>query len=859
VVVRAPAPADAEEPEQIARRDRLLGSRYELREIIGSGRSGDVIRAVSRDSGEPVAVKLLGRLTDPAVPRLFAMGEGLPRAVGHPAVVDPIQTSVVDSASGRQIAYLVRPLVEGRSLALELATGPLNPERALRILGEILSALAAAHRAGVVHGDPKPSDVILTPEDKARLVDAAVPREPLPAGLPGRPLPVGTPEYLAPERTAGGPATSASDVYAVGAIALEMMGGANPFRRSSASASLAAHDGPVPELPSDLAAAYPDLNALLRAALARDAAERPGASDALRIVHGQARQAAARGAVVTLPLPRSSAGTVPRGAEIQHGWRARAIAAAIVAAGLVSAAVVLAPAVRHRAPAPIESPEPVVLLPGPRSLGVTVRDRTGSGPVRVRCWQAGMSGATAQELPLQPGSGPSPMSVLFTGLVPNTEYVVRAFRDPGDAREPERRIRTLSSPADLVRSMAHRYRRGGRIDLSLQMRYAGIGVEVRTAAGQVVRRAAGPGGHVDGCTVILPLLGSTDLTVRVPDLGTEVPLGSLPGALERARGIAAALAKLGDSAFARSAAPDSAGAGPVLAEVARHAGRPPPPPRELERTLSVWCARHAGASADEISQLAEAVAGDEAVDASDRWIFYGSLRSLETLDTIAEAAAGEPVLGIARRLERLVTSGSRPVAGAAVPDGYRPLDSPELAATTRAMLRKVPLPLFTAPPAGVLPTHLEARALEIFRSLQDDDPLMPGVRLPMPSRLPGEGHAMEVWVRVAGISPGVWVEADLGEGARARMRSLRSPAAPTLAGSMIPDRGVLEPTSEWLYARFPAPSAPAAITIAAGEVAAAWSAGATVPAAIRRPTGPPIVWLLDVVVRRARAVTTASR
>jgi len=162
----------------------------------------------------------------------------------------------------------------GRTLADEIAEGPLTPERVSVVALQVLGALDAAHRAGIVHRDIKPGNILLTAEGTAKVGDFGIAKTTEGLDHTATGMIVGTPSYLAPERISGSPATARSDLYATGVVLYEALTGTKPFAAKSALATAAAiqHAEPTP-----LAEAVPAADRRLTDAVARAMAKEPDA------------------------------------------------------------------------------------------------------------------------------------------------------------------------------------------------------------------------------------------------------------------------------------------------------------------------------------------------------------------------------------------------------------------------------------------------------------------------------------------------------------------------------------------------------------------------------------------------------
>jgi serine/threonine-protein kinase len=255
-----------------------LGSRYLLYELLGRGAMGEVRRGIRRDGTRPVAVKLLRPelADDHELVTRFLQERAALTAVEHPNVVR-VHDLV---AEGSTLAIVMEP-VDGPNLRRYLRErGPLGPDAAADLLAQIAAGLAAVHAAGVVHRDLKPENVLLDRsgaggEIRARLTDFGIARRQGGPRLTQMDRLLGTPEYVAPEMVAGETATAASDVYAFGVIAYEVLAGRRPFEADHPAALLQAHLTAEPAPPPDLdPRAWP----LIAACLAKDPARRPGAA-----------------------------------------------------------------------------------------------------------------------------------------------------------------------------------------------------------------------------------------------------------------------------------------------------------------------------------------------------------------------------------------------------------------------------------------------------------------------------------------------------------------------------------------------------------------------------------------------------
>jgi hypothetical protein len=258
----------------------LLGGRYRIVGALGAGGMATVHRAHDERLGRDVAIKVLlpNLASDPALAARFEREAHELATAVHPGVVAVFD---VDSGGpGGQDPYFVMELCPGGSLAVMLAgAGPVNPDDLVPILLSVADGLASLHARGIVHRDVKPSNILLTPS-RAKLADFGLARSALSTDMSDLTAPgtaVGTLAYLAPEVLGGAPATSASDVYALGVAAFVGLTGTLPRSAGSIGALVtsAATRAPLASTASPgLGGAFDDV---LAATLDPDPGRRPDA------------------------------------------------------------------------------------------------------------------------------------------------------------------------------------------------------------------------------------------------------------------------------------------------------------------------------------------------------------------------------------------------------------------------------------------------------------------------------------------------------------------------------------------------------------------------------------------------------
>ncbi|MDX6743778.1 serine/threonine-protein kinase [Actinocorallia sp. A-T 12471] len=222
--------------------DRMLARRYRLHAQVGRGGMGTVWQAFDEVLGRDVAVKeviLPHGLTDEERDlqhrRTFREARTAAR-LAHPGVV-----TVYDVVEEDGRPWIVMELIKADSLDRVIkGQGTLDFRRAARIGGQMISALHAAHEAGILHRDVKPSNVLLAAGDRAVLTDFGIATSTGDATLTATGLVMGSPAYIAPERARGKVAGPASDLWSLGITLYAMVEGRSPYERPEPMASLIA-------------------------------------------------------------------------------------------------------------------------------------------------------------------------------------------------------------------------------------------------------------------------------------------------------------------------------------------------------------------------------------------------------------------------------------------------------------------------------------------------------------------------------------------------------------------------------------------------------------------------------------------
>jgi tRNA A-37 threonylcarbamoyl transferase component Bud32 len=350
----------------------IIAGRYRLDEPIAAGAVGEVWRGLDVVLERPVAVKLLraeyAQHADVLIRfRAEARHAG---SLSHPGIA---QVYDYGEADPPYPPFLVLELVDGPSLAGTLAGVPLDPACVMDLVAQAAAGLQAAHRAGLVHRDIKPGNLLVGSDGVVKITDFGIAHAAWSAPLTSTGTLIGTPAYLAPERVAGTAATPASDLYSLGIVAYECLTGAPPFTGMAVEVALAHRDRPLPPLPASVPGG---VAALVTELTAKDPAARPASAGQAAARAGRLRDVMTGGTALvpgsgrdTLPvtlagMPLPGPAPEPRRPKTWTGHRGRALAlaaAGVIAAGL--AVVLLAglsgPAApqRHRpASAPSAAP-----------------------------------------------------------------------------------------------------------------------------------------------------------------------------------------------------------------------------------------------------------------------------------------------------------------------------------------------------------------------------------------------------------------------------------------------------------------------------------------------------------------------
>jgi serine/threonine-protein kinase len=373
--------------------------KYSITRLLGQGGMGEVYEAFDADKNRTVALKILAdQYSNDAIFRTRFQRESHAAAVLQEPHVIPIHDwGEIDGS-----LYIDMRLVQGQTLLELIEKGPLDPARAVNIIGQVAAALDAAHAEGLIHRDIKPQNILVTPADFAYLVDFGIAEASGDTRLTTAGSQIGTLNYMAPERFTDQISTPAVDVYSLACVLYEALTGEIPFTRDSLQNLVAAHIASPPPRPSEVNRRLPPaMDDVIARGMAKDPDDRYGSTGALGRAANRALQTAQS---ATAQAPADSTPTAYAGvtltrptdpAPAEHSTAKRrswvvptviAVAAAVVLGGV--GVVIGLLATRDSGPSGTEqgaATPPLVTGPDLSTLhqscdqGFTLPDQTGFG------------------------------------------------------------------------------------------------------------------------------------------------------------------------------------------------------------------------------------------------------------------------------------------------------------------------------------------------------------------------------------------------------------------------------------------------------------------------------------------------
>ncbi len=437
--------------------ERLIAGRYRLLSRLGEGGMGTVWRARDETLHREVAVKEVrapAGLRSGDIARMYSRLEREAWAAAR--IPDRNVVTVHDVVMEDDRPWIVMELIRGQSLAdLLRAEGPLTPRRAAHIGAEVLSALRAAHAAGVEHRDVKPANVLLAQDGRVVLSDFGIAMVEGSTALTMTGEVVGSPEYLPPERALGRPSGPESDLWSLGVMLYAAVEGISPFRQDTALSTLRAVVDEEPPEPTRAGPLAPVIAGLLR----KEPAERTSATEvavALRdIAHAPDATTTASRVLPTPPPPPSptpAPAPVPVPDPVPEGT-------ATTAAAPVAEAPTEPPAVAPEPPAaaaPRRMPRTAVLvaagaaacvlIAGGLAYALTGNDENTAPGSGVRVSVAGANTTYTGSCPTPEGRAPA-FTATFTAPEP-TLISYRWVSGDGSVVDPHWRTMSIGDKAN---------------------------------------------------------------------------------------------------------------------------------------------------------------------------------------------------------------------------------------------------------------------------------------------------------------------------------------------------------------------------------------------------------------------------
>lgn len=318
----------------------IVGHRYRIIDLIGSGGMAHVYRAMNLGSRKIVAIKVLKDefQNDAEFLRRF---EREARAVLHLSHDNIVRAYDVGETDG--LPYIVLEYIDGRTLKdILVENGPMPPRIAVALAVQVLDALNAAHSAGIIHRDVKPQNVIVMQSGRVKLMDFGIARE-VDANtvtFTGSTV-LGSVHYLSPEQAKGQPVTEGSDLYSAGIMLYEMLTGHVPFEGDNSVAIALKHISDAPRPPVELNPKIPPaLNDVILRALAKDLSRRYQTADEMS-AHLRRALKEPTGDFARYAAPNKNSVQKKSSKKKTHGTLKIGLAVAAVVVVLVSAFLVM--------------------------------------------------------------------------------------------------------------------------------------------------------------------------------------------------------------------------------------------------------------------------------------------------------------------------------------------------------------------------------------------------------------------------------------------------------------------------------------------------------------------------------------
>ena len=286
----------------------ILNNRYRLGELLGAGGMALVYRAHDTLLDRPVAIKMLREpyASDPDFRTRFLNEARASARLDHPNIVHIYDVGIHEMGANQERPYIVMELVNGLNLKnLIRQEAPLRVPQALEFARQICAAVGRAHRAGLVHCDVKPQNILVTPTGEIKMTDFGIARafQKERAETEAEQVIWGSPHYISPEQVQGQPPTPASDVYSIGVVLYEMLTGVPPFHADDPTELALKHlrEEPAP-MTSFNPRVPPRLEWLIRKVLSKEPAARYRNAEQFGMAIEAYRQSAEEGTIPQPPL-----------------------------------------------------------------------------------------------------------------------------------------------------------------------------------------------------------------------------------------------------------------------------------------------------------------------------------------------------------------------------------------------------------------------------------------------------------------------------------------------------------------------------------------------------------------------------
>jgi len=273
-------PEESDPP--VTDQQRIIADRYVVGDLIGQGGMSSVYRGTDTKLGRQVAIKIMKAdlANDPVFRERFKQEAQAASRMAHPTIVRVFDAGdeVIDTSAGSEdLPYIVMEFVEGQDLRRLLAKGVIAQREACLIVEDVLTALEYSHKAGVVHRDIKPGNIMITKTGQVKVMDFGIARAVAESSssVEQTTAILGTASYFSPEQAKGDAVDARTDIYSAGVVLYELLAGSVPFKGDSAVSVAYQHVSERPVAPSERNAAVSQaLDRVVLRALAKDKTKR---------------------------------------------------------------------------------------------------------------------------------------------------------------------------------------------------------------------------------------------------------------------------------------------------------------------------------------------------------------------------------------------------------------------------------------------------------------------------------------------------------------------------------------------------------------------------------------------------------